>query len=369
MRNFERFLVGSGQNGVLAAGGLFGLFTDEYPIDPRNLYFAHFKKVPHWIKLRRVDCKKASEWLVSSYKDNLFDHHIIKKDTNGGKGQILEITDSYYYLLEDLLVYFDWAKFSCYLFYRDSESQFVEEIAIKIKSFKFKKKAPRRKPEICVLKHEQYGLSMTEMPVKCSKLSIEDNYNDDFQAVNAEILKRLSAKNDKGIVLLHGSPGTGKTSYIRFIIGKVRKPVLFLPPNLAANITNPDLMNVLLDNPNSIFVIEDAENLVIDRNRDGNSAVSALLNIADGLLSDCLNIQIICSFNTDLAKVDNALMRKGRLIARYEFKALEIVKAQMLSDRLGNKTKIIRPMTLAEIYNQEKPEFNQVDRIKIGFKG
>ena len=62
--------------------------------------------------------------------------------------------------------------------------------------------------------------------------------------------------------------------------------------------------------------------------------VSALLNITDGLLSDWLNIQLICSFNSDISKIDSALMRKGRLIAKYEFKELEVEKANALSLKL-----------------------------------
>ena len=95
-----------------------------------------------------------------------------------------------------------------------------------------------------------------------------------------------------------------KTSYIRYLASMVRKQVIFLPPNMAGAITNPDLISILIDNPNSIFVIEDAENIVINRKKDGYSPVSALLNISDGLLSDCLNIQIVCSFNTDISKID-----------------------------------------------------------------
>ena len=220
-----------------------------------------------------------------------------------------------------------------------------------------------------MLQYTRSGLDTTALDIKGSNLSIEENYNDDFLPVHQQILKRLCRKKDKGIILLHGRPGTGKTSYIRYLIGKLRKPVLFLPPNLAANITNPDLMSVLLENPDSVFVIEDAENLVMDRNQTGSSAVSDLLNIADGLLSDCLNIQILCSFNTDLSKVDKALMRKGRLIARYEFGTLCIEKAQALSDSLGNKTLIRHPMTLAELYYQDSLEFDQPQKTRIGFYG
>jgi len=138
---------------------------------------------------------------------------------------------------------------------------------------------------------------------------------------------------------------------------------------MAGAITNPDLISILIDNPNSVFIIEDAENIVVDRDQDGHSPVSALLNISDGLLSDCLDIQIICSFNTDISKIDNALMRKGRLIAKYEFKELEANKAQILSNKLGFTTSLSTPMTLAAIYNQEESDFQQKKRRNaIGFK-
>ena len=132
--------------------------------------------------------------------------------------------------------------------------------------------------------------------------------------------------------------------------------------------TNPNLMMILIENANSIFVIEDAENIIIDREKDGRSPVSALLNISDGLLSDCLNIQVICSFNTDISKIDSALMRKGRLIAKYEFKELATEKAQALSDKLSFTTTICKPMTLTEIYNQNEPGFEyKKQRNPIGF--
>jgi hypothetical protein len=138
---------------------------------------------------------------------------------------------------------------------------------------------------------------------------------------------------------------------------------------MAGTITNPDLISILIGNPNSIFVIEDAENIVVDREKDGHSPVTALLNISDGLLSDCLNIQVICSFNTDISKIDNALLRKGRLIAKYEFKELTVDKASQLSRKLGFQTRIDQPMTLTAIYNQEERDFHQVKRYKpIGFR-
>jgi len=211
-------------------------------------------------------------------------------------------------------------------------------------------------------------ISTKSLEITKPKLSIQDNYNEDFAEVHRTIFKRLSRKNDKGLVLLHGKPGTGKTSYIRYLITSLKKDVIFLPPNMASAITNPNLISILIDNPNSIFVIEDAENIIVDREKDGSSPVSALLNISDGLLADCLNVQIICSFNTDISKIDSALMRKGRLIAKYEFKELELEKAQRLSNKLGFHTILNSPMTLTSIYNQDEKDFQQTrKRSPIGF--
>ncbi len=49
-------------------------------------------------------------------------------------------------------------------------------------------------------------------------------------------------------------------------------------------------------------------------------------------------------------------MRKGRLIAQYEFSKLTVEKAQKLSDSLQLDQKITRPLTLAEVTNPFEPD-------------
>ncbi|MCH5717875.1 AAA family ATPase [Niabella hibiscisoli] len=127
---------------------------------------------------------------------------------------------------------------------------------------------------------------------------------------------------------------------------------MFLSPGVAGNLMNPDFIELLIDNPNSVLIIEDAENIIMDRKYSSSSSVSNLLNISDGLLADFLNVQLICTFNSALTMIDNALLRKGRLIAQYEFSKLGINKAQALSKHLGFDTLINEPMTIAEIANQ-----------------
>jgi hypothetical protein len=152
------------------------------------------------------------------------------------------------------------------------------------------------------------------------------------------------------------------------LIGKIKKRVLFLSPSAAQNLMNPGFIEILISNPNTVLIIEDAENIIMDRRFSSGSSVSNLLNISDGLLADCLNVQLICTFNSPLTTVDNALLRKGRLIARYEFGKLNVQKAQRLSDHLGFASTISRPMTVAEIANQNEKEYEVVEARTIGFR-
>src|SRR5690606_10329540 len=112
---------------------------------------------------------------------------------------------------------------------------------------KFKKKKQREKcqPRISLLVNNNSGIGTTSLQITKPKLKIEDNYNEDFKKVHHIILKNLSRKNEKGLVLLHGKPGTGKTSYIRYLIASLKKQVIFLPPNMASAITNPGLISIL----------------------------------------------------------------------------------------------------------------------------
>ena len=336
-----------------------GSYINEY-----KLFVSCFNAIPNMIEESDINCRKANSWFVENYEQDITNMHFIKRYLPGSKKP--EYDDIFYFLYDDLIVNFDTNCSEVRFLFRKTNIEKVETLIAKFK--KYKRRQSRETPEISLLVEGSSGIYTKTLDINKPKLKLDDNYNEDFKEIHHTILKRLKSKNDKGIVLLHGKPGTGKTSYIRYLISAVKKRVVFLPPNMAGLITSPNLISILIDHPNSIFVIEDAENIVVDRERDGVSPVSALLNVADGLLADCLNVQIICSFNTDITKVDKAILRKGRLIARYEFKELAVEKAQLLSNKLGFKTSITEPMTLAAIYNQDEKDFDKSKADKpLGF--
>jgi len=329
-----------------------------------TLFLAHFNTIPNFVHETDIDCTKANKWFVETYKSEIKDVHYSKRCFNNSKDA--QYDDIFYILFDDLLINFDHTCSIVRFLFRNTGISDTETIINEIK--KFRQRAVKGTPTISLLVTTGNGIDTKSFSITKPKLNIEDNYNADFKEVHQIIVKRLSKKNDKGLILLHGKPGTGKTSYIRSLITRLKKEVIFLPPNMAGAITNPDFISVLSRNRNCIFVIEDAENIVVDRENNGRSPVSALLNISDGLLSDCLNIQIICSFNIDISKVDSALMRKGRLIAKYEFKELEVHKANQLSKKLGFNSTFDSPTALAAIYNQEERNFEENrKRNVIGF--
>ena len=345
------------------------IFNDRiFPaITEEKFYIAYFNEAPDSIYISNINCEKANVWFAEIYKNEIKDVYF-NKIYFAKKDGIAHVHAYIYYVLhEDLFVYFNMADFSVKFLFRKTGPEKTELIITGI--LKFKRRKAANKPEISLLVYKDGTITTKTMMLSKPRLHIKDNYNDDFKSIHQTILKRLTKKNDKGLVLLHGKPGTGKTSYIRYLLASIKKRVIFLPPNMAAGITSPDLIAVLIENPNSIFVIEDAENIIMDREKECHSPVSALLNIADGLLADCLNIQLICSFNTDISRVDKALMRKGRLIAKYEFKELTIEKAQALSNKLGFKNEIYMPTNLTAIYNQEEKDYVETKRANtIGFR-
>lgn len=170
------------------------------------------------------------------------------------------------------------------------------------------------------------SLDLVHSTIKSISLDIKENYNDDFEIIDNTIQEGIKS-SDKGVVLLHGNPGTGKTFYLRHLIHTLDKKIIYVPASIASELSSPQFIPLLLENTGSVLVIEDAENIIRTRKSGGNATVSSLLNLSDGILSDILSTQLICTFNCDINDIDEALMRKGRIIARYEFGQLTAEKA------------------------------------------
>jgi ATP-dependent 26S proteasome regulatory subunit len=137
---------------------------------------------------------------------------------------------------------------------------------------------------------------------------------------------------------------------------------------MAKVLTDPSFVPFLMRYPNSVLVIEDAENVILDRSSNGDSeAVSNILNITDGILGDCMNVKIVATFNIEKTRIDKALLRKGRLIAEYEFNKLSKDKTNKILNKLYGNVVSDSGMTLSDIYNYNDIVGLDNKQTKIGF--
>ncbi len=293
-----------------------------------------------------IFCNKSYEYLIKSFKFNT----------------VILISSNSYYNPPNIEIK---------IFSVDNSSVFIDAIIKYISSLPF-----RVHPKcINIIKQFQNGFSLIEGKIKfqeSSNISIDDLYNDDFKDISEDIINKLNTA-DTGIVLLHGIMGSGKTSYLRYLLSVVNKQIIYLPPDLAPSLSNPGFIEFLMGHPETVLVIEDAENVLKHREASGTQAVSNILNISDGILGDVLKIQFVCTFNCDLSKIDNALLRPGRLIAEYQFTELTLDKTRNLIQKIykedaNSLLENIKPMTLAEIFNLQEKLYKTVEKkTKIGF--
>jgi len=214
------------------------------------------------------------------------------------------------------------------------------------------------------------GYTLISKEIKLNNVDVQRNYNDDFEKVD-KITNDFIDGDDSGLIIFNGEPGTGKSYYIKNLINTHNKQFVFVTQDIANQMACPEFINFLMTLEDSVLILEDCENIVSSRNQGNNSsAISNILNICDGILSDVLNIKIIVTFNTDLKNVDSALLRKGRLKYQYTFDKLSLEKTKaLLKELYGDDYDVsdVKPMTLAEIYNLESNGSNSNSKKKIGF--
>ena len=206
------------------------------------------------------------------------------------------------------------------------------------------------------------GIDERKLMFDSQRIDLKKNYNDDLPWNE---LKEFVRSGKEGLAILYGPAGTGKTTLLKKLIQENPKKEFILINS--KDLENPDsegYLEYFLENKNRIFILEDCEKLLLSRNQGGGSnQLITILNMADGLLGSTLKTKFICTFNTDLRNIDEALLRKGRMRLKYYVGPLCLEKTRILA----NDMTIQKEMTLAEIYNQEENDFSKTSQKRIGF--
>ena len=140
---------------------------------------------------------------------------------------------------------------------------------------------------------------------------------DSFKSLQARAEK--FGKPCKFNMLLHGVPGSGKTSLAKAIANHYKKRLYIL--SFSKEMTDTDLSKLLSEiMDNSILVLEDIDSFFVQRESKCNISFSCLLNVLDGVTNVDKNLITILTANYP-ETLDSALLRPGRidLLVKFEY--------------------------------------------------
>ena len=256
----------------------------------------------------------------------------------------------------------DLATYKCKILYRNADT------LAKVRACIDKETQPKKHSNVYLLCSFDGMLNLQRFDIKLpqKKMNLELNYGSDAKAKFDKVIDSVSS-NKNGLVLFSGDPGTGKSTFIKYLTTKTTRKVIYLSSGSAEQLTNPDFLSFIMGHRNSILLLEDAEKVLRSRDSQDNEAISNILNITDGILGDCLNILVIATFNIDREKIDSALVRKGRLLVEHHFKALSADECNRIFESMKSKRRTEKPMTLAEIYNEDDNFHEEDEKRRVGF--
>ncbi|CAF3970870.1 unnamed protein product, partial [Adineta steineri] len=159
----------------------------------------------------------------------------LNADTQNPNKLLSDYPKDYFLLVSDMQIY-----------YLPEHDTFVQDLASQFSKMTIFSSKSSTLQMVC---KNQCGYYLSGIKIK--KPLITDlalHYGSNFVSTHDKIIKNLNTKESKGIVLLHGIPGSGKTHYIRYLIQEIQdKTLIYVPPDMAKEISSPAFLPFLME--------------------------------------------------------------------------------------------------------------------------
>jgi hypothetical protein len=210
----------------------------------------------------------------------------------------------------------------------------------------------------------QWGLEIEPVVSSIETDGIDEYYNSEtFKSIN-KLIKSIK-KSDKGLGIIYGQRGLGKTTMINYLSSKLDRIVIFIPNSMIDHtINNPEFRKFLKRYDKPILILDDCELFLGDNWGKSNLTTSNLLQMVDGFLSESINCNIVTIFNVDSEDfIDESLIDCNNLHDVIEFKNLTPEEATGLSKSLGFNKKYKAKSKLIDVLKKR----NSIETQDIGF--
>lgn len=233
-------------------------------------------------------------------------------------------------------------------------------------------------PWFYMLRRDRENFSVQKVANKSASVLDEESlgicYGPDALTWVDDFAKNTQAKSG-GITILDGPPGTGKSTLIAELMRRLYQTHVFyvLPVGQHESLSHPGMIqfwhqqNSCHPKEVKVVIMEDAEKILFQRRSDNNESVSALLNIADGLMGQMLRVHVLCTLNQGMDQLDPAILRPGRLRTHRHVSLMSRQNAERLAakHKLPFVTDTREHYTLAEVFHGKV--YKQKARKTMGF--